>query len=70
MEYILSKVTGETYLKRMLLRFLMYFTLFFSINLIADIILKPQINILTAFSVALGVAAGLAFIENYMNKKS
>ena len=56
-------------MKRMLLRFFMYFSFFFSINLIADIIFKPQVNVLTAFSVSLGFAAGIAFFENYMNKK-
>ena len=58
------------YLKRTMLRFLMYFSTFFMVNILADLIFKPNINVVTSFSVALGVAAGIAAYEHYSRKKS
>ena len=40
------------------------------LNIIVDIIFMSNVNVSTAFSVALGVAAGIAFVEHYISKKS
>ena len=40
------------------------------VNILADLILKPNINVVTSFSVALGLAAGIAAYEHYSRKKS
>ena len=52
-----------------LYRFLLTFVFFFICNLIVNILLKHNLNILTAFSVALGSSLGLFLVEMYAIKK-
>jgi hypothetical protein len=49
-------------LKRTIIKFSMYFFAFFIGNLILNAVFKDDLNIGTAFSVALGFSVGLAFI--------
>lgn len=62
--------TGGKYLKRILYKSLAYFSGFFICNLMINAIFKPSLNVLTAFSVALGTSVGIAFVEYYINKKN
>ncbi|WP_273130759.1 hypothetical protein ACNRWW_06910 [Metabacillus sp. HB246100] len=43
-------------------RFLIYFILFFSLNLGVNLLFKSSLELLTAFSVALGFSAGMALV--------
>jgi hypothetical protein len=47
----------------------MYFFAFFIGNLILNAVFKDDLNIGTAFSVALGFSMGLAFIGYFVEKK-
>ncbi|OXS64138.1 hypothetical protein B1B01_25385 [Priestia filamentosa] len=58
------------FLKKAILKFFIYFSIFFISNLISDILFKPHIYFLTAFSTAFGISLGIATIELYINKKS
>ncbi|WP_368658511.1 hypothetical protein AB3Z07_03425 [Metabacillus halosaccharovorans] len=57
-------------MKRILYKSLAYFLGFFICNLIINAIFKPSLNVLTAFSVALGTSLGIAFVEHYIAKRS
>ncbi|WP_153730772.1 hypothetical protein [Sporosarcina obsidiansis] len=56
-------------MKRTILKFFMYFLLFFSLNLLVNAWFKPTLNVLTAFSVAFGTSAGIAWVEYYVTRK-
>lgn len=60
---------GVIKMKRFVLRFLIYFSLFFIMNLVTNTLFKDDPNVLTAFSVALGVSFGIAFFEYSGTKK-
>jgi len=57
-------------LKKAILKFVIYFSIFLIGNLIINILFKPHIDFLTAFSTAVGVSLGIATVELYTNKKS
>lgn len=44
-------------------RFLKLFLLFFTINILTNFYFKSTLNILTAFSVALGVSLGIVYLS-------
>lgn len=50
-------------------RFILTFVFLFISNLIVNALLKHNLNILTAFSVAFGCALGLFLVEIYAIKK-
>lgn len=56
-------------MSRIIMKFLMCFSALFIINLIFNAIFKPGLDIITAFSVALGVSAGYIFIGNFVRNK-
>ncbi|GEM_PF-4229384 len=47
-------------------KFIVYFIIFFVINLMVNLLFKKELNLLTAFSVALGVSAGIIFLGPFL----
>ncbi|WP_301110293.1 hypothetical protein [Sporosarcina sp.] len=56
-------------MKKRHIRFLLYFVFIFSINLMTNFVFKDAINVLTAFSIALGVSAGIVYLSPYLIKR-
>lgn len=56
-------------MQKRIYKFLGYFLLFFSINLVVDILFKDDLNIVTAFSVALGVSGGIVYFGPFLGRK-
>jgi hypothetical protein len=50
-------------------KFLLYFLAFFTGNLIINGVFKHDLNVLTAFSVALGVSWGIIFLGPFFYRK-
>lgn len=50
-------------------RFLIYFLFIFAINLMMNFVIKDAVNVLTAFSVALGVSLGIVYLSPYLVKR-
>lgn len=46
-------------------KFLKYFLILFVLCILSNIIFKDNLNVLTAFSVALGVSLGIAYLSPY-----
>ncbi|WP_042150037.1 hypothetical protein [Paucisalibacillus sp. EB02] len=51
-------------------KFVLCFLILFIINLTVNALLKPDLDVRTAFSVALGVLLGYSVVDWYLNKKS
>ncbi|GKV70345.1 hypothetical protein NCCP2716_28430 [Sporosarcina sp. NCCP-2716] len=47
-------------------RFIIYFIIFFIVNMVVNLLFKQELNLLAAFSVALGVSAGIIFLGPFL----
>ncbi len=56
-------------MRRISINFLICFSALFIINLIFNAIFKPDLDIITAFSTALGVSSGYIFIGHFVSEK-
>lgn len=56
-------------MKSRLYRFVTYFSTFFIAGVCVNALFKEDLNLLTAFSVALGVSFGLVYFSPYLFKK-
>lgn len=56
-------------MRRVIMNFLICFSVLFIINLLFNAIFKPSLDIVTAFSIALGISAGYIFIGHFVSKK-
>jgi len=66
-EYILGQ--GGRCLRQRIYKFFLYFWVLFIGNLVINAVFKQDLNVLTAFSVALGVSWGIFYFGPYVYGK-
>lgn len=53
-------------MKQRIGKFIGYFIVLFALNAVVNLLFQQELNLLTAFSVAFGVSAGLVFLGPFL----